>query len=532
MGAFKPLLTIGGVSAAQLVISAFQDAGLDQVVLVTGNNADELENSLKHMNIVFLRNDLYEHNEMFDSVKIGVGFLKDKCEKIFVTPVDVPLFTADTVRALLKSDADIVIPSYNNKPGHPIIISGRAIQDVLEYSGGGGLRGAIAGLGFEPAYIEVSDNGILFDMDTQDDYVEIIKMSKRVYLVRHGEPEFDGGEKRCIGLTDLPLGERGRRQAADLAAFFSDKYIEAVFHSHLKRSRQTAEIISNKKYPAVEADGLEELDMGEWENLTFSEIRQKYPALYERRGSEMSQTPPPGGESFKEGLTRFSAAVGRISSESKGNIVIVAHAGVNRIFLCDALGLDFDDVLKIAQPYGCINKLSLAGGSVSVESCGIMPKTAPDKDECVYLLKKRRAPDEVISHCVAVSRKAVSIAESLGFGLQIDRELVRSAALLHDIAKTEKDHAKAGAAYLTDCGYPRVANVIRSHHDLASEDFEALTESMLVFYADKLLFGTDEVSLEERFSKSRLKCKTPEALASNDLQYGQALRVQELLNNN
>ena len=356
-------------------------------------------------------------------------------------------------------------------------------------------------------------------------------MNKRIFLVRHGEPAFDGDEKRCIGLTDLSLNERGRRQAYDLAAFFAELSIDAVYHSRLKRAKQTAEIISSGKYPIATEDGVEELDMGMWENLPFQEIRLKYPELYKQRGNEISYTPPPGGESFLDGISRFSAAVGRISSGTQGNTVIVAHAGVNRVFLCNALGLDYSNVLNIAQPYGCVNTLSVAERGVLVESYGTMPGNAPDEDECIYLLKKYNTPDEVISHCIATSRKAVEIAESLGDDRRLDMELVRSAALLHDIARTKKEHAEAGYAHLINCGYPRIANIVRSHHDLdlAPEGFETVTESMIVFYADKLISGTDEVTLEERFSKSRLKCKTPEALASNDRQYMQALRVRELL---
>ena len=60
MGSFKPLLKIGDVSVTERVISNFHVAGIRNIVLVTGNNAEELENSLKHPDVVFLRNDLYE----------------------------------------------------------------------------------------------------------------------------------------------------------------------------------------------------------------------------------------------------------------------------------------------------------------------------------------------------------------------------------------------------------------------------------------------------------------------------------------
>jgi putative nucleotidyltransferase with HDIG domain len=197
---------------------------------------------------------------------------------------------------------------------------------------------------------------------------------------------------------------------------------------------------------------------------------------------------------------------------------------------CETLGMNYGEMLEIAQPYGCINSLFYENGCLSVESYGRMPLDIPDGEECGYLLKQFKTPDKVVAHCVAVSRKAVEIAESLNQNCKIDPELVRSAALLHDVARTEKTHDKAGFNYLIKCGYPRIANIVLSHHKLAPEDLETITESTIVFYADKLIYGTEEVTLDERFSKSRELCLTPEAQDSHKFQYDQARKAQDLIN--
>jgi len=351
-----------------------------------------------------------------------------------------------------------------------------------------------------------------------------------VYLARHGEPKFPDGRKLCIGRMDLPLGERGKRQACHLAAFFSDKNIKSVYHSRLSRAKETAELLADNKHPLIQADGLEEIAMGEWEGMTFQEIREKYPEMYEGRGQGIMRITPPGGENFTDALSRFSRTVTHILAKEDGNIVIVGHSGVNRVFLCETLGLDYGEIREIPQPYGCVNILAVKSGRLSVESYGRMPIDAPDDEECVYLLKQNKVHDNVIAHCRAVSRKALQIAESLKPDCLIDRDLVRAAALLHDIAKTEEYHDKAGFKYLLTCGYPRIANIVLSHHKLAPEDLETITESAIVFYADKLICGTEEMPLEERFSKSLEKCLTPEALASHKLRYDQAKRARELIN--
>ena len=102
MGEFKPMLNIGSISIAQRVVATFQQAGVDRIVMVTGFNASVLEHHLSGNGVVFLRNEAYETTHMFDSACIGLRYLKDKCDRILFTPVDIPLFTAATVQALLE----------------------------------------------------------------------------------------------------------------------------------------------------------------------------------------------------------------------------------------------------------------------------------------------------------------------------------------------------------------------------------------------------------------------------------------------
>ena len=105
MGDFKPMLNIGSISIAQRVVATFQQAGVDKIVMVTGYNATVLEKHLSNNGLVFLRNENYETTHMFDSACIGLEYVRDKCDRVLFTPVDIPLFTAATVSALLRSDA-------------------------------------------------------------------------------------------------------------------------------------------------------------------------------------------------------------------------------------------------------------------------------------------------------------------------------------------------------------------------------------------------------------------------------------------
>ena len=175
MGDFKPMLNIGSISIAQRVVATFQQAGIDRIVMVTGFNAVTLERHLTNQGIVFLRNEDYEHTHMFDSVRIGIEYLKDKCDRFLFTPVDIPLFTCETVLKIMESRADLTIPVCDGRDGHPIMISSELADVLLADSGEGGLKGALSRCARDIREIEVGDAGILHDADTPDDYRALLK---------------------------------------------------------------------------------------------------------------------------------------------------------------------------------------------------------------------------------------------------------------------------------------------------------------------------------------------------------------------
>lgn len=155
---------------------------------------------------------------------------------------------------------------------------------------------------------------------------------KRVLLIRHALPEFPDGQRRCLGSTDIPLGEAGLAQARDMAASLPP--VSAVFSSPLTRAVQTAQAI---RRDITVLEGLRELDYGQWDGLTFSEIRRLYPALYAARADDPT-LPPPGAEPKEDGLARFSAAMAEAAARSPGDFAVVAHGGILEVFLQSVTG--------------------------------------------------------------------------------------------------------------------------------------------------------------------------------------------------
>ena len=175
MGDFKPMLNIGSISIAQRIVATLQQAGVTKIVMITGYNAVMLERHLANNGLIFLRNNSYETTQMFDSAKIGLEYMKDKCERLLFTPVDIPLFTSATVQTLLDSDAELACPICEGQQGHPIMISSRLVDIICSDSGEGGLKGAISRCGTDMTEIPVEDAGILHDADTPEDYKALLQ---------------------------------------------------------------------------------------------------------------------------------------------------------------------------------------------------------------------------------------------------------------------------------------------------------------------------------------------------------------------
>ncbi|NLO25197.1 MAG: NTP transferase domain-containing protein [Clostridiales bacterium] len=124
---------------------------------------------------------------------------------------------------------------------------------------------------------------------------------------------------------------------------------------------------------------------------------------------------------------------------------------------------------------------------------------APNRDECSAILKAYYAPESIIKHCSEVARVSRDILKSLkGYGCALDAAVLEAAALLHDIAKGQKDHAVKGAVILEEIGYERVGYIISTHMDLDVDEDGSITENEVLYLADKLVNGDRIMPLKER----------------------------------
>lgn len=165
-------------------------------------------------------------------------------------------------------------------------------------------------------------------------------MNKTIYLVRHGEIEWQQ-EKAYIGQIDLPLSEQGKVQAHKCRDVLAEIPLEKAYTSPLKRCVATLDkVLENRAVPREMIADLQEISMGDWEGQTFSAIKNRFPAAYEKRGQEIAGFAPPNGESFRELQQRVMPVFEKIvAKDGEHQIIILAHAGVIRVILTSIMGL-------------------------------------------------------------------------------------------------------------------------------------------------------------------------------------------------
>lgn len=145
------------------------------------------------------------------------------------------------------------------------------------------------------------------------------------------------------------------------------------------------------------------------------------------------------------------------------------------------------------------------------------------------LYQKYQTPENVILHCQAVAKLAQKLAKLLiDKGYSLNLELINSSALLHDLARTDKNHEQQGALRLRQEGFNQIADIVAVHSDLPNKAM-VICESLIVYYADKCTSGTDYILIEERFKRSYQKCLTPQAKTAWQCRYQQAKAVEKII---
>jgi alpha-ribazole phosphatase len=184
----------------------------------------------------------------------------------------------------------------------------------------------------------------------------------RLVLVRHVEP--DGSVRgRCYGRFDVGLSESGRRHAEELGKALSPLGLEAIYGSGLRRALETAEAIAAPLGLSVQVDpALRELDFGEFEGRSYDELAAAEPLLYRAWMENPTAVRFPSGESYADLRARVLRLLAEVREHHRQSVIgIVAHGGVTRTVLADALGMPNDRIFDLEQDYGGVSVIDWFG---------------------------------------------------------------------------------------------------------------------------------------------------------------------------
>jgi len=170
------------------------------------------------------------------------------------------------------------------------------------------------------------------------------------YLVRHGEID-SNVNKVYAGSSNEILNLTGIMQAEKVGAYLSNKNIDELFSSPIKRALQTADIIGSatSNVPIVH-ENFKELRMGPWEGLSEDEVSLKYSAQWKIWNNSPADLIMNGRESLSDLLKRVLTALRQLNLKINGNMAIVTHVAIIRVLLLHAKGRSLNEYRKIPAP--------------------------------------------------------------------------------------------------------------------------------------------------------------------------------------
>lgn len=225
-----PMKKIGSISLIQRIVLTYKKAGIWPIVVITGYEEPEIKSNLAREEAIFIINKNYENPPLIDSYKIGLRYLEGKCKRVLLTPVNVPMFNYKTVKKIIETEGEIVIPSYNMHGGHPVLINSSHIPKILNYEGENGLRGAMHSLGVDITWVNVDDKGILLSVHHEDELQELLTMhndslfqSVLTMSIRKEKVFFDSKVRLLLELIDENNSVKGacKRMSLSLSKAWS-----------------------------------------------------------------------------------------------------------------------------------------------------------------------------------------------------------------------------------------------------------------------------------------------------------------------
>lgn len=184
---------------------------------------------------------------------------------------------------------------------------------------------------------------------------------RRIYLMRHGFVDYTSPEVRASQDPSIAyLTENGRTEAKAAGIALSDVKLDAAFHTGLRRTKETAEIVLAQhelETPELEAEPrFMELRSGQYIDFKSPEHLAATMTFQFEQAGHPGATFLEGGEKFSDAMERIEDGLkGLLSRPSWASALLVAHEVVNRMILAWAIGAPLGSSAGFEQDTGCIN---------------------------------------------------------------------------------------------------------------------------------------------------------------------------------
>lgn len=197
--------------------------------------------------------------------------------------------------------------------------------------------------------------------------------SRRLYLVRHGETDFNV-QGRIQGRTNNPLNDNGLGQAELLAEYLSSQPLEVVASSTLQKAAATADAVASR-HPAAKRqrlDSFSEMCFGDFEGQQMSAVEKDYKEIVGAWATGDTSRAMPGkrGESPEMVAARGSTGlralglIGDVPTAAR-HVCVVAHPRFNKILIASLQG-DLAKASQVAQANACVNVIDLTSDGRSM----------------------------------------------------------------------------------------------------------------------------------------------------------------------
>lgn len=172
MGQPKMLLPWGEGTVISHVITVFRDAGVEDILVVTGGGREQVEDAISDLNVRTIYNDNFSQGGMLSSIQCSIVALTHQTQAMLIGLGDQPQVQKRSVRMVcdtfIETISSIVVPSFQMRRGHPWLVARPLWGELLNL--GSSPRDFLNTHTESIQYVNVDDPGILADLDTPEDY--------------------------------------------------------------------------------------------------------------------------------------------------------------------------------------------------------------------------------------------------------------------------------------------------------------------------------------------------------------------------